>query len=77
MEAVAGHPADRFPAADLALLRLAAPVTGVAPTPLVETVPAIGTTGTVFGFGRGGDVREDCGLERVGGGVLTRWIPFC
>jgi len=71
VEAIAVHPAYDFPAADLALVRLAAPVTGVAPAKLVEAAPGIGTTGTVVGFGRSGDVREDYGLKRVGGVVLT------
>lgn len=55
---------------DVAVVTLAAPVSGIAPTP-INTVrnPALGMTGTIVGFGRtGGDPNlvVDAGLKRVG-----------
>jgi len=68
---IAVHPDYRFPRADLALVTLATPVTGVAPAP-VNTVgtPAGGTSGTIVGFGRTGGDHHDYGLKRLGR-VLT------
>jgi hypothetical protein len=53
--------------ADVAVVKLAAPVSGIAPTALNHggPVPA-GTAGTICGFGRTGGLRFDPGLKRVG-----------
>jgi cysteine-rich repeat protein len=54
-------------ASDVAVLRLAIPVTGIAPTPINTTgTPAPGTEGTIVGFGLTGGSNEDFGLKRVG-----------
>ena len=55
-----------FPVGDVAILTLATPVTGVAPTPIdVSGVPATGTVGTIVGFGRDAGT-PDYGLKRTG-----------
>ena len=58
-----------FPVGDVAILKLATPVNGIAPTPLNDTMsPDPGTEGTIAGFGRsgGGGGNADYGLKRVG-----------
>jgi hypothetical protein len=60
------HPEFRFPVADVAIVRLVHPVTGVAPTPINEVPPVRGMSGTIVGFGRGGGVTQDYGLKRFG-----------
>jgi hypothetical protein len=58
-------------ASDLALLRLAAPVEGIAPTAINTTAkPAFGTAGTIAGFGSTLADLPDGGIKRVGS-VLT------
>jgi hypothetical protein len=53
--------------ADLAIVRLAEPVSGVTPTALNSVGPvADGTVGTIAGFGRTGGYRQDYGLKRTG-----------
>lgn len=54
---------------DIAVLKLGAPVTGIAPSPLDTSAQvAFGTTATIVGFGRsgGGSSNADYGLKRVG-----------
>jgi hypothetical protein len=63
---IAVHPDYDFPVADVAVLTLGAPVNGVAPTPINETLPLPGLAGTIVGFGRSGGVSYDYGLKRVG-----------
>lgn len=61
-------PAFEFGAAsDVAVLRLAAPVNGVAPTP-INTLedPAPGSAGTIVGFGVSRGDFDDAGLKRRG-----------
>lgn len=54
-------------ASDVAVLRLAAPVTGAAPVPINELEdPATGSVGTIVGFGVSRGDREDAGLKRQG-----------
>ncbi|MEE8558788.1 MAG: trypsin-like serine protease, partial [Myxococcota bacterium] len=55
-----------FPTADVAVLKLGSPVSGVPPVPINMTAsPAFGTPGTIVGFGTsGGD--SDSGLKRSG-----------
>jgi Trypsin/Bacterial pre-peptidase C-terminal domain len=56
-----------FPVADVAVLTLAAPVTGIRPTPLNLTArPGTGVAGTIVGFGRQGNGIDDYGLKRTG-----------
>ena len=53
---------------DLAILRLAEPVTGVRTARINQTARAPhGTPGTIVGFGRTGAERNDRGLKRIGG----------
>lgn len=73
--AVAVHPAYGFPDADLALLRLVAPVDGVAPSPLATATPPPGTAATVVGFGRSGDPFQDYNLKRAGSVVTADCTP--
>lgn len=67
IESIAVHPSYNFPTADVAVLRLAQPVTGIRPTP-INTLqkPPAGTTGTIAGFGRSGGGSFDYGLKRFG-----------
>src|SRR5437867_4162512 len=48
------HPDYRFPQADLAVIKLTTPVTGVAPAPLALPPPPPGGTGTIVGRRRNG-----------------------
>ncbi len=65
---VAVHPDFDFPVADLAVLKLAAPVAGIRPTPINTTAAlAPGTPGTIAGFGRIGGGDFTYGLKRRGG----------
>jgi hypothetical protein len=67
VSSVAVHPDYAFPTADVAVLKLASPVTRIRPTEIntVETPPD-GSTGTIVGFGRSGGGNFDYGLKRVG-----------
>ena len=60
------HPDYQFPRADLAVIKLTTPVTGIAPAPLALTPPTPGVTGTIVGFGRTGGGATDVGLKRSG-----------
>jgi secreted trypsin-like serine protease len=51
---------------DLALITLDEAVTGITPTSLVTTSPALGTRATIVGFGRSGGSAADYGLKRFG-----------
>jgi hypothetical protein len=55
-----------FPVADVAVLALAAPVTGIVPTPIDTAGPAFGSAGTIVGFGRSGGPLFDYGIKRYG-----------
>ena len=55
-----------FPVGDVAVLKLATPVTGISPTPIDTTGAALGTAGTIVGFGRSGGALSDYGLKRYG-----------
>ena len=67
------HPDYIFPTADLAVLKLGAPIGGIAPVALATAPPPDGTAGTVVGFGRTG-AGSDYGLKRVGS-VVTSACP--
>jgi hypothetical protein len=59
-------------ASDLAILKLAAPVSGFPPLPINEVAsPAFGTRGTIVGFGITDDERFDAGIKRYGGVVTA------
>lgn len=60
------HPEYAFPHADLAVLRLAAAVEGIAPTPLNELSVTPGSRGDIVGFGRAGGLAFDYGIKRAG-----------
>ena len=54
-----------YPLSDVAVVKLAAPVTGVRPSPVDQTAPVPGTMGTIVGFGSAGGASHDYGLKRV------------
>ena len=67
--AIAGisvHPAYDFPDNDIAVVKLAVPVTGIPPVELPSVKPPVGTAGTLVGFGKSGGTAEDFGLKRQG-----------
>ena len=69
---IAVHPTFDFPVGDVAVIKLATPVTGIAPTPINTTgPPPPGTHATIVGFGRSGDPNFDYGIKRVGSVVTT------
>jgi hypothetical protein len=60
------HPTYDFPVGDVAVLTLAAPVTGIRPVRLqTASAPPFGTAATIVGFGRTGP-GNDFGLKRRG-----------
>lgn len=60
------HPGFDFPVADVAVIRLTVPVTGVTPSRINPTPPPAVMPGVIVGFGRGGGDAEDYGLKRYG-----------
>lgn len=66
VEALTVHPEYAFPHADLAVLRLADAVAGIAPTPLNEMRIVPGNRGDIVGFGRAGGLNFDYGIKRAG-----------
>ena len=68
------HPDFEFPDADVAVLELARPATGVTPTPLQAAAVALGTTGTIVGYGRSGGSLEDYGIKQAGD-IVTASCP--
>jgi hypothetical protein len=72
VSSVAVHPTFDFPVGDVAVLKLATPVTGIAPTPInTNQVPPPGTPATIVGFGRSGDPNFDYGIKRAGAVVTA------
>jgi trypsin len=65
------HPAYAYPTADVAVLRLATPVTGVVPAAIADVAPAVGTGGTIVGFGVASTTAGDSGLKRAGAVVTA------
>jgi len=63
---IAVHPDYHFPVADVAVLRLVRPVTGIAPSQVSTVAPPAGTPGTIVGFGRTIGSAQDFGLKRSG-----------
>jgi hypothetical protein len=67
VESIAVRSDYAFPVADVAVLRLAAPVAGIAPSRIAaDAAPPFGTPGTIAGFGRSGGSAGDYGLKRFG-----------
>lgn len=64
---IAVSPDYGFPVGDVAVLKLAAPVAGIAATAINTTAaPAPGATATIVGFGRSGGNNDDYGIMRAG-----------
>lgn len=56
-----------FPELDVAVLKLATPVTGIEPSQINSSLsPPIGTIATIAGFGRSGGDSDDYGIKRAG-----------
>jgi hypothetical protein len=56
-----------FPEFDVAVLKLAWPVTSIDPTEINSSIsPPVGTIATIAGFGRSGGNEEDYGIKRAG-----------
>jgi MYXO-CTERM domain-containing protein len=68
------HPEYSFPDNDVAVLELARPVTGLAPSPLQATAVPLGATATIAGYGRSGGNQEDYGIKQAGD-VVTAECP--
>ncbi len=70
VSAVAEHPNANFPIADVAVLKLAAPVTGIAPMPIntVNNPASVGfnLAGTIVGFGQTTGSANNYGIKRYG-----------
>jgi len=72
---IALHPSFSFPETDVAVIKLGAPVNGIAPTPINATIdPAPNTPGLIVGYGRSGGSNFDYGLKRSGA-VVTSACP--
>ncbi len=69
------HPSYSFPVADVAVLKLGAPMVGIAPTPIDTTGGhALGTAATIAGFGRSGGIANDYGVKRHGAVELANCL---
>ena len=67
IESITVHPDFAYPVADLAVIRLATPVTAIAPARVNDVdTPAFGTAGTIVGFGLQTPAVRDTGIKRVG-----------
>jgi len=60
------HPGFDFPIADVAVVRLSVPVTGIAPSRMTSTPPPPVVPGVIVGFGRAGCVAGGCDRDGVG-----------
>lgn len=75
VQSITVRPDYAFPVADVAIVKLAAPVVGIRPSEIATTqAPASGTSGTIVGFGRSGGSSFDYGIERYGA-VTTGACP--
>jgi hypothetical protein len=64
---VVSHSSYSFPEADVAVLKLGAPVEGIDPTEINTTMsPSFGTAGTIAGFGQTSGSAGDYGIKRYG-----------
>ena len=67
VSSIAVHPSYSDDVADVAVLKLAAPVTGIRPSAINATAsPGFGTPGVIVGYGRSGGANVDYGLKRFG-----------
>ena len=70
VSSIAVNPQFDFPVGDLAVLTLATPVTGIAPTRIATGAsPSAASPGTIVGFGRSGGnpfTNQDYGIKRAG-----------
>ena len=71
VSSIAIHPDYDFPEHDVAVIRLAEPVRGISPTPLASAEPALGTEGTIVGFGQSAGGEIDYGLKQRGSVVTA------
>jgi hypothetical protein len=71
VQSIAVEPSYDFPSHDVAVLKLAVPVRGIAPTPLAATEPLVGTEGLIVGFGQSGGGEGDYGLKQRGNVVTA------
>jgi hypothetical protein len=72
IESIAVHPDYVFPVADLAVVRLVEPVTGIAPVALNDVGRApFGTSGIIVGFGWQSTAARDSGIRRAGSVVTA------
>jgi len=70
VSSITSHPSylpHGFPRYDVAVIKLDASITGIEPS-AINTVesPAVGTPGTIVGFGRSGGAAADYGIKRAG-----------
>lgn len=66
VQSIAVQPAYDFPENDVAVLRLASPVSGIVPTPLAQADPLVGSDGVIAGFGLSTGGANDYGLKQRG-----------
>jgi hypothetical protein len=63
-----------FPVGDIAVIKLASPVSGIAPTPVdVTGAPAFGASARIVGFGRNAGA-SDYGLKRAGAVTMASCV---
>jgi len=68
VSSVTSRPDYDFPVGDVAVMRLSAPLNGIAPIPInTSASPGPGTAGVIVGFGRTGGPDYEYGLKRYGG----------
>lgn len=72
---IAVHPDYEFPVADVAVLTLARPMTGIAPVAINTAPPILGAPGVIVGFGRSGGGNQDYGLKRTASVVTASCLP--
>jgi hypothetical protein len=75
LNALTVHPDFAFPHADLAVLKLAVPVEGIAPTSVNQLHVEAGDRGDIVGYGRAGGLAHDYGIKRVGGVQIAACEP--
>lgn len=74
VSSIAVRPDFDFPVGDVAVLKLATPVTGVAPTPIdTSEAPPFGSAATIVGFGRNAGA-SDYGLKRAGAVAMASCV---